>query len=417
MSAVIATEFMPPHTDVEMLMAGWSLCLDAEKPSWFTVDVVVSATQLRLYLKNATTLTAAGKTFRLCPPPFVDAQTGTLGSRDASGNVTFAHAKTQAARLWAGYRYTPPRVGFWNWDSTVIAAQTGSVKLGSHHTDNREYDIYTGRWTTPDPAASPWSNLWDYVGSRPLDRTDPSGLDDGEPMVPGIEEDDPPPPDRSRRGSGEPSNIRPHRPSQPLVKRKLSRADLRKVRPKAMRRTVNIVVDDPDKDADDAACTDAQLGFARNTGVRAKRTTKGKEGMHEKVDCKEGSAECIETLNVNMHGAPGHASWGSNKTLKADDFNNIEFCKRCTIVIYACNVALGEAGSQLLQQIADNTGCRVCAPMNYCTEDGAGDPPDTGEKVCGMKDSDFIKPDATGRLKPWPGARDRYECKSPTDSK
>ena len=157
-------------------MAGWSLCLDAEKPSWFTVDVVVSATQLRLYLKRATTLTAVGKTFRLCPPPFVDAQTGTLGSRDASGNVTFAHAKTQTARLWAGYRYTPPRVGFWNYDSTVIGAQTGTVKLGSHHTDNREYDIYTGRWTTPDPAASPWSNLWDYCGNRALDSTDPSGL-------------------------------------------------------------------------------------------------------------------------------------------------------------------------------------------------------------------------------------------------
>lgn len=53
--------------DFRAYMAGWSLCLDAEKPSWFTVDVVVSATQLRLLKRNATGLTAAGKTFRLCP--------------------------------------------------------------------------------------------------------------------------------------------------------------------------------------------------------------------------------------------------------------------------------------------------------------------------------------------------------------
>lgn len=38
------------------------------------------------------------------------------------------------------------------------------------------HDINTGRWTTPDPAASPWSNLQDYVGNNPISRSDPSGL-------------------------------------------------------------------------------------------------------------------------------------------------------------------------------------------------------------------------------------------------
>ncbi|MBK9976305.1 MAG: hypothetical protein IPP14_16180 [Planctomycetes bacterium] len=33
-----------------------------------------------------------------------------------------------------------------------------------------------GRWTTPDPAATPWRNLVDYVNDRPTLSTDPSGL-------------------------------------------------------------------------------------------------------------------------------------------------------------------------------------------------------------------------------------------------
>ncbi|MCC6465523.1 MAG: hypothetical protein IT463_09315 [Planctomycetes bacterium] len=132
--------------DFRSYMAGWSLCLDAEKPSWFTVDVVVLATQLRLYLKNATTLTAVGRTFRLCPPPFVDAQTGTLGSRDASGNVTFAHAKTQAARLWAGYRYTPPLWLTFRRYFVIGVSSSGSIHQRS----------LTAMWSTNPPCQNTW---------------------------------------------------------------------------------------------------------------------------------------------------------------------------------------------------------------------------------------------------------------------
>ena len=58
-------------------------------------------------------------------------------------------------------------------------------KLGQYHCWNRVYDIQTGRWTTPDPAASPWSNLQGYVGSNPVSRTDPSGLQVFTGPVPG----------------------------------------------------------------------------------------------------------------------------------------------------------------------------------------------------------------------------------------
>ncbi|MCZ2078182.1 MAG: hypothetical protein LC130_24690, partial [Bryobacterales bacterium] len=38
-------------------------------------------------------------------------------------------------------------------------------------------DINTGRWTTPDPVATPWWNLFDYCSAKLSRRSDPSGLD------------------------------------------------------------------------------------------------------------------------------------------------------------------------------------------------------------------------------------------------
>ncbi len=51
---------------------------------------------------------------------------------------------------------------------------TSQARIGVLY--NRIYDINTGRWTTPDPAASPYWNLQDYVGGNPISRSDPSGL-------------------------------------------------------------------------------------------------------------------------------------------------------------------------------------------------------------------------------------------------
>ena len=49
-------------------------------------------------------------------------------------------------------------------------------KLGQYHCWNRVYDIQTGRWTTPDPAMSPWKNLYTYVGLDPIRFVDSNGL-------------------------------------------------------------------------------------------------------------------------------------------------------------------------------------------------------------------------------------------------
>ncbi len=50
-------------------------------------------------------------------------------------------------------------------------------KLGNYYCWNRIYEPSTGRWTTPDPAASPWANL-NCCGHNLLQRSDPSGLEE-----------------------------------------------------------------------------------------------------------------------------------------------------------------------------------------------------------------------------------------------
>ncbi|GIK53795.1 MAG: hypothetical protein BroJett014_27680 [Planctomycetota bacterium] len=49
-------------------------------------------------------------------------------------------------------------------------------KLGNYHCNNRIYSIGHGRWLSPDQAASPFFNLYGYVGNAALQFTDPTGL-------------------------------------------------------------------------------------------------------------------------------------------------------------------------------------------------------------------------------------------------
>ncbi len=58
----------------------------------------------------------------------------------------------------------------------VYGAATGTNRLGQYYCWNRTYDVNLGRWTMPDPVASPWWNL--AFCSRPLQASDPTGLDE-----------------------------------------------------------------------------------------------------------------------------------------------------------------------------------------------------------------------------------------------
>ena len=83
--------------------------------------------------------------------------------------------------LWAGYRYQPPQMGFWvdppgAAGLGIYGAASGTNRLGQYYCWNRTYDLNLGRWTTPDPVATPWWNLGDYTRGMPTRPTDPNGL-------------------------------------------------------------------------------------------------------------------------------------------------------------------------------------------------------------------------------------------------
>ena len=116
-----------------------------------------------------------GTFYTIVWPVGVDPATGTLAHDDPCNPAS--------RLLFAGYYYMPPVAG------TTVPPSGGSPGVygkqpngnftGDYYCWNRTYDPRIGRWTTPDPAATPWSNLQDYVGNSPLGVLDNIGLSSG----------------------------------------------------------------------------------------------------------------------------------------------------------------------------------------------------------------------------------------------
>ncbi|MCA9233658.1 MAG: hypothetical protein KDA57_23665, partial [Planctomycetales bacterium] len=119
--------------------------------------------------------------YHLIPPPGVARSTGALCKPEDAGESSYGGTASYddpgTVWLWSGYRYVAPQVGH-DVTGTTFGAQSGVNKLGQYHCWNRIYDIQTGRWTTPDPAMSPWWSLLAYVDGNAISRTDNTGLDD-----------------------------------------------------------------------------------------------------------------------------------------------------------------------------------------------------------------------------------------------
>ncbi|MBZ0136119.1 MAG: hypothetical protein K8I27_07090 [Planctomycetes bacterium] len=89
---------------------------------------------------------------------------------------TFAPKRRETVPNWGSRPWRPSaRRRFFVKRVPGPLAKVEGNELGSYYCYNRTYDINLGRWTSPDPAASPWSNLLDYALSQPLARTDPVG--------------------------------------------------------------------------------------------------------------------------------------------------------------------------------------------------------------------------------------------------
>ncbi|MBX3475676.1 MAG: hypothetical protein KF754_15000 [Planctomycetes bacterium] len=167
------TRFTDENADFQSYMVGWTIIADVEKPSFLTIFAVPTATRVEVF-GDATGLGADGKTYRLVAPPGVDPTTGALSKPNT---VLSKRANNRGCQwLWSGYQYVPPQVGHESGGSTT-GAQGGINELGTCYCWNRTYDVFMGRWTTPDPAATPWGNLWDYCMLRANQLVDATGLE------------------------------------------------------------------------------------------------------------------------------------------------------------------------------------------------------------------------------------------------
>ncbi|MBK8205161.1 MAG: hypothetical protein IPK87_00075 [Planctomycetes bacterium] len=151
----------------------WTFVPNIEKPCHLQAQGVDGNL---LYFKGDTRNLADPETDRymLLPPAGVSATTGAYAKPEDLGENDYTDRGTMW--LWSGYLYVTPQVGH-DVNGTTYGAQSGTNKVGSYHCWNRVYEPATGRWTTPDPAASPSTSLWDYVASNPTTGADSSGLE------------------------------------------------------------------------------------------------------------------------------------------------------------------------------------------------------------------------------------------------
>ena len=159
-------------------MVGWLVCVNTSN---FAYLEIVGQTSTTLVVKgDASGLTLPGERYWIFAPPHVDPATGAL--RGSYTGSTF-EPECDTHYLWGLYRYQPPMAGYFvdpDGEGPLVPGvygnQDGTNQAGWYDAGARRHDPSIRRWTTPDPAATPWSNLHDYSGLKPQTQNDPTGL-------------------------------------------------------------------------------------------------------------------------------------------------------------------------------------------------------------------------------------------------
>ncbi len=141
---------------------------DVQKPVHLTIlsiTVNTGADNDEIVVRGrADDLASSGDRFFIqVPPRFVN------DPNDGSGADAYAVPERGGGLyLYAGYRYEMRRSG-----GTLGSPQANT---GWYYCWNRMYDPQLGRFTSPDPAATPWNNLSEYANGNPVASSDASGL-------------------------------------------------------------------------------------------------------------------------------------------------------------------------------------------------------------------------------------------------
>jgi RHS repeat-associated protein len=173
-----STPIFPDHA------RGWTLQPNANVPVYFEIVAIDS---INIVVRgNATSYGArwagifdpvlTNVWYFIIPPVGIDKENGALD---------LSPCAYPSRHLAFHYLYIMPVAGvFVNDDMAAeldidpghYGTQWGGNYQGQYQAWHRNYNPTTGRWTTPDPAAQPWTNLVGYVGQNPITRSDPTGL-------------------------------------------------------------------------------------------------------------------------------------------------------------------------------------------------------------------------------------------------
>ncbi|MCC6573202.1 MAG: hypothetical protein IT462_05360 [Planctomycetes bacterium] len=169
------TDLVDDQATFVYFQSGCILIPDITKPAMYAITTNGGGTVS--VNADLSAIITAGMQYRILCAPGVSGDTGALASPSDLGNKSNKDGGSRY--LWMGYRYDAPMVGVYVNPGAglgIYGEQPGTSELGSYYCWNRIYSPHLGRWTTPDPAASPWWNLQDYCDSAPLQSSDPVGL-------------------------------------------------------------------------------------------------------------------------------------------------------------------------------------------------------------------------------------------------
>ncbi|MDC1142119.1 polymorphic toxin-type HINT domain-containing protein [Planctomycetota bacterium] len=176
---------LEPSVALSPNMVGWYLQPDINLQVYLpivAVDHVLN--QVTTLPSNFITPGKKGESFRIFAPPGVvrnRAESGTLSRYNTPEAMSSADT---TKCLFAGYDLETPLAGLWDTQNSSLNLteakyrQTGSNFAGMYYTLHRRYDPILMRFTTPDPLASPFYNLFGYAGNNPATYYDPDGLED-----------------------------------------------------------------------------------------------------------------------------------------------------------------------------------------------------------------------------------------------
>ncbi len=172
------TEFtLPSEAYVSDFQVGWLLQPDINVPVYLPITSANNGTITVSGSYGSLAPSSSGTHFRIYAPPGVE-RTGPFYSGFEAGTLSRFTSASSSRNLFGGYRYESPLAGVRDdlW-MAVQGRQSGKNFTGLHYTLHRHYDPHLMRFTSTDPAAAPFFNLYAYCQGNPSRFFDPDGLD------------------------------------------------------------------------------------------------------------------------------------------------------------------------------------------------------------------------------------------------